>query len=237
MTCCSTRGFAWLLAGSLLLALASCGSPPPPQKSPTAPLPLPDLNAAPGPRIGQQLRQLRVQPRQCFALLERTRGLSVTPIADTNERPGCGLRQAGEIKSSRIAFARPTQASCAMIAGLHLWQREVVEPAARQHLGQAVVRIETFGTYACRNRNNQPDARISEHASANAIDISAFVLADGRKVSVLRGWRGGSNDEQAFLRAIHRGGCRFFSVVLGPESDRFHQDHFHFDMGPWPVCR
>ena len=30
--------------------------------------------------------------------------------------------------------------------------------------------------------------------------------------------------------------CRRFSVVLTPNSDRFHQDHIHVDIGPWRKC-
>ena len=94
-----------------------------------------------------------------------------------------------------------------------------------------MVRIETFGTYACRTRNGQPGERLSQHAFANAVDVSAFVLADGRRITVEHGWRGDDDRVRRFLRQVHQGGCRRFNIGLSPESDRFHYNHLHFDMG------
>jgi hypothetical protein len=222
------------------LALAACAPGPPAQRGPaptlTPRLPAPDLNEPGGAQINAQLRQLRQTPRLCIAVLERTAGLAVTPLADKLVSPGCGYFGAVEITRSLVPINRRTQAACAVVAGLHLWMRDVLQPAARLHLGEPIARVESFGTYGCRPRNNQPGAPMSEHATANAIDISGFVTASGRRVTVLQGWRGQA-DEAAFLRAVHRQSCRLFSVVLGPESDRFHQDHFHFDMGPFRACR
>jgi hypothetical protein len=90
--------------------------------------------------------------------------------------------------------------------------------------------------YACRRINNRPSGALSEHAKGNAIDVSAFAFADGREATVLDGWRG---RDAAFLRAVWAGACGPFGTVLGPEADRWHQDHFHFDVKrrrqPW--CR
>ncbi len=68
-----------------------------------------------------------------------------------------------------------------------------------------------------------------EHGYANAIDISAFTLSDGRKILVRTGWRGDAT-EQAFLREVHKGSCREFTTVLGPNYDSNHYDHFHLDL-------
>jgi hypothetical protein len=72
---------------------------------------------------------------------------------------------------------------------------------------------------------------MSEHGFGNAIDLSEFTLASGRTVTVEGGWRGGP-EERAFLRDLNRGACEHFSTVLGPRSDRHHQDHFHLDLAP-----
>jgi hypothetical protein len=77
--------------------------------------------------------------------------------------------------------------------------------------------------------NSEHGARLSEHGHANAVDISAFVLADGRRVDVKSGWWGGEG-ERAFLRAAHGGGCEIFTTVLGPNYDANHRDHFHLDL-------
>jgi hypothetical protein len=72
-------------------------------------------------------------------------------------------------------------------------------------------------------------ARLSEHGHANAIDISAFVLADGRSIDVKNGWWGHLAD-RTFLRAVHGGACEIFTTVLGPAHDFNHRDHFHLDL-------
>jgi hypothetical protein len=39
------------------------------------------------------------------------------------------------------------------------------------------------------------------------------------------------------MQSVRKGGCRLFSVVLGPGSDGAHEDHFHFDLGQWRLCK
>ena len=64
---------------------------------------------------------------------------------------------------------------------------------------------------------------------ANAVDVSAFVLKNGRRVTVLDGWNG-KDDERAFLRRLHQSACKRFGTVLGPEYNAAHANHFHLDM-------
>ena len=85
------------------------------------------------------------------------------------------------------------------------------------------------GSYSCRPQNNRRGAKLSEHSFGNALDIMAFHLADGREVTVLKGWRGNPR-EQDFLREVFVGACRYFATVLGPGADMFHYDHFHIDL-------
>jgi hypothetical protein len=119
--------------------------------------------------------------------------------------------------------------SCPVTAALETWVRTVVVPAAYQSYGMPVVELKSMGTYNCRTRNNRRGARLSEHAFANAIDISGFVLADGRTVSVKKDWRGTEAD-RSFLRTAHAGACGPFTTVLGPGSDGLHEDHIHMDL-------
>jgi hypothetical protein len=77
--------------------------------------------------------------------------------------------------------------------------------------------------------NGQPGAPISEHAFGNALDIAAFVLADGRRITVKDGWKG-SPEEQGFLRDIQGAACDQFTTVLAPGSNAFHYDHIHVDL-------
>ena len=79
-------------------------------------------------------------------------------------------------------------------------------------------------------------ARVSQHATANALDVAAFRLADGRTVSIARDWRGGDSKAQ-FLRRVRDGACHTFNGVLGPDYNSAHRDHLHLDRGPYRVCR
>jgi hypothetical protein len=118
---------------------------------------------------------------------------------------------------------------CPMLPALDRWIANVVQPAARSQLGSPVVALTIAASYACRPMNNVDGARLSEHGHANAIDVSAFQLADGRVVAVQSGWWG-APAERAFLRAAHGGACDTFTTVLGPAHDALHRDHFHLDL-------
>jgi hypothetical protein len=119
--------------------------------------------------------------------------------------------------------------TCPLAANFAAWARYAVRPAAKQYLGSDVVRIETFGSYSCRNVGGGRSGKLSQHAFGNAVDVSAFVLQDGRRVSVLGGWRG-PKSEQEFLRRLHQSACKRFGTVLGPDYNGAHANHFHFDM-------
>lgn len=118
---------------------------------------------------------------------------------------------------------------CPMVAWTDDWIATAVQPAAIAWLGQSIKEIRTGGSYACRRRNHNPNARLSEHAYGNAIDVMSFVLADGNVVTVKGGWRG-TEQEQGFLRDVFHGACQRFKTVLGPGSDALHYDHFHLDL-------
>lgn len=118
---------------------------------------------------------------------------------------------------------------CPMVAWTDDWIATAVQPAAIAWFGQGIREIRTAGAYACRRRNHQANARLSEHAFGNAIDIMSFVFNDGNVVTVKGGWRG-SEQEQGFLRDVFHGACQRFKTVLGPGSDALHYDHFHLDL-------
>jgi hypothetical protein len=118
--------------------------------------------------------------------------------------------------------------ACPIIPRIDTWLDEVVKPAATLYYGMPVVDLKA-GSYSCRPRNNRSGAKTSEHAFGNAMDVMAFVLADGREITVAKGWRGNPTDQE-FLREVFVGACRHFTTVLGPGSDAFHYDHFHIDL-------
>lgn len=238
---------------------------------------------------------------QCSLVLRSVAGdwEFLPPLKDTD----CGSPVPVRLKSVgstvRVRFDPPVIVNCRMVAALSQWSKTTLQPAAKKHLGAPVAEIVASG-YSCRNVYWRRDAGRSQHASANAIDIAAFVLKDGRRVSVLDGWgptarerkaaaklaaqktaattKAGSTQEKPsttrvgqnltkaslalpikrqagnaaasshaadaaqesakevptpdvmFLKSLHRGACHDFKTVLGPEANKAHRDHFHFDL-------
>jgi hypothetical protein len=99
-----------------------------------------------------------------------------------------------------------------------------------------VVGIKQISAYSCRGMNDVPGARISEHAFGNALDIAAFMLADGRAITVKDGWRG-TRQEQGFMHDIQETACSLFTTVLAPGSNAYHEDHMHVDLMRRPSRR
>ena len=119
--------------------------------------------------------------------------------------------------------------ACPIVSALDRWFANAVQPAARKWFNQPVVEIKQISAYSCRGMNGQPGAHISEHAFGNALDIAAFVLADGHRITVKDGWKG-SPEEQGFLRDVQGSACDQFTTVLAPGSNQFHYDHIHVDL-------
>ncbi len=176
---------------------------------------------------------------QCLATLSAT-GARYSPLADRYYAPGC--QALGSVRLDRLAGDRGTftlanlgPVVCPLADAFAGWARYGVDRAARQMLGSPLARIETMGSYSCRNVAGS--ARLSAHSRAEAIDIGAFVLADGRRVSVKDGWNGASDQERAFLRTVHTSACKRFGTVLGPAYNQAHADHLHVELGTGRFCR
>jgi hypothetical protein len=119
--------------------------------------------------------------------------------------------------------------ACPVVSMLDRWVAEGVQPAAVKWFNQPVIEIKQISAYSCRPMNGQRGNPISEHAFGNALDIAAFTLADGRRVTVKDGWRG-LPEERGFLRDVQMAACQRFSTVLAPGSNAFHTDHIHVDL-------
>lgn len=127
--------------------------------------------------------------------------------------------------------------TCQVSNAFAAWARYGVDRAARQMLGSPLRSIETFGSYSCRNVAGTSER--SGHARAEAIDVAAFVLEDGRRIAVEQDWRGGTEQERAFLQTIRQSACRRFDTVLSPDYNADHEDHFHLEgvIGARSFCR
>ncbi|HUD40512.1 MAG TPA: extensin family protein [Dokdonella sp.] len=182
-----------------------------------------------------KLRRLTHDAALCRSVLATT-GFRYDAVPDRVTGPGCGFENAVRIRATGAAIGSPFSLSCRAAVSLALWERHSLQPEAQARLGQPVVRIEHFGSYTCRNVYGRPDARRSRHATADAFDVAGFVLADGRRIRVRGGWNGDSAEAQ-FLHAVHRGACRWFDTVLGPDYNAAHADHLHLDRGRFGLCR
>jgi len=167
----------------------------------------------------------------------RLEGSEVQPLPDRIFDNGCSATFAVKLVAIGIPVTNLGAVKCGLAAPFARWVREDVPTQAARWLGGQVVRIESFGSFACRPVNGQAGNRLSEHGRADAIDIAAFRLKDGRRIPIREGWSSDDPNVRGFLRAVHRAACARFSVVLGPDANAFHQDHFHFDMGSDRYCR
>ena len=148
--------------------------------------------------------------------------------------PGAG--QSVPMSPSRLAsvattasVSPPATLACPMVSTLDRWISEAVQPAAQKWFGQPVTGIKQISAYSCRGMNGNPNAHISEHAFGNALDIASFVLADGRVVTVEKGWHG-APEERGFLRDVQAAACDLFTTVLAPGSNVYHYNHIHVDL-------
>jgi len=128
-----------------------------------------------------------------------------------------------------VAVKPAATLACPIVAVLEHWLADSVQPAAQRWFGARVVEIKQISAYSCRGMNGNPNAHISEHAFGNALDIAAFTLADGRRISVKDGWHG-LPEEQGFLRDVQGAACQQFNTVLAPGSNKYHYDHIHVDL-------
>ncbi|CTQ48167.1 extensin-like domain-containing protein [Jannaschia donghaensis] len=161
-----------------------------------------------------------------------------TRIDPVNGSGACGIPNPVRVTAvGGVALSRPTRMNCATAVALDDWVRQGVLPTVGRTGGGAVA-LQVAAGYSCRTRNSRAGAKLSEHAKGNAIDISAITLANGERLTVLSDWGRGAKGRM--LRTLWQRACGPFGTVLGPESDRYHRDHFHFDVAGYrsgPYCR
>lgn len=178
------------------------------------------------------------ETQQCFADLSRAEA-RFSPLPDRDYGGGCQVIGAVQLIDIGVPVAGLKSMRCPLARAFLGWVRHAAAPAAREILGGELVKVETFGTYACRGivGNAASSGRLSQHGLANAVDVSAFILRDGRRITVQRDWRSDDADTREFLQVVRRSACRRFPTVLSPDYNAAHHDHFHFDMGGRSFCR
>ena len=213
--------------------------------NPWAPL---DVMAPPNFLTDYKLSRARATPAACLASLAQT-GMAYDLLPDRVTGPGCGFDNAVRLRTTAVRIGPALPLSCPMALSFFMWERHALQPAAERNFGQRVAAVEHLGSYACRNINrgegtppDAPSGSRSRHATADALDISAFTLEGGRRITVLKDWGNGKTaapqDPQAqMLAEAHAGACRFFHGVLGPDYNAVHRDHFHLETGGYGMCR
>lgn len=179
------------------------------------------------------------ETKQCFADLSREQ-VRFSPMPDRDYGGGCQVIGAVQLIDIGLPITNLKGMRCPLARAFIGWVRNAAVPAAREILDGELVKVETFGTYSCRGiigGGAASAARVSQHGLANAVDISAFVLRDGRRISVLNDWRSSDERTREFLQIIRRSACRRFTTVLSPDYNAAHANHLHFDMGGRPFCR
>jgi hypothetical protein len=180
------------------------------------------------------LQLLKTEPERCYAALDRAK----VNYRRTSEplQNGCGFEFGATLLNSEISHGANIVMNCPALAALLIWEKHVVTPAAERIFKSKVKRIVQAGTYSCRNIERIRGALRSEHATANAIDISQFIFANGSKVSLEQDWSdNGAKGE--FEREVRDGSCRIFSVVLSPDYNPQHSNHYHMDLSYLRFCR
>jgi len=155
---------------------------------------------------------------------------SYSPPPATPAAPRLGPAQGNSVSAfGQVSMKPAATLACPIVSALDRWLTDSVQPAAMRWFGARVVEIKQISAYSCRGMNGNPHAHISEHAFGNALDIAAFTLADGRRITVKGGWRG-MPEEQGFLRDVQGAACQQFNTVLAPGSNSHHEDHIHVDL-------
>lgn len=151
-------------------------------------------------------------------------GEAIGPLPGRGE---CGIANAVRVRSvSGVTLSTPATLDCRTATALRRWVDTGARPAVGSQ-GGGIAGLRVVAHYACRTRNNAAGARLSEHSFGRAIDIAGIQLADGSEMTLLTDWN--SSAYARALRRMHQAACGPFGTVLGPDSNQYHRDHFHFD--------
>lgn len=206
-------------------------SPRPPRR----PGGLSRASAAPAPGRSEQPRRIASTRPTALSVKgplcgdPRIRGEVLAPIAGT--LPGCGVANPVRVHSiAGVSLSQPSIMNCPTAQALTGWVGDAVKPALGRR-GGGVKSLSVAAHYACRTRNSQPGAKISEHGKGKAIDITAINFNDGSRLTILEGWK--NRFDKRVLQRLHKAACGPFGTVLGPDANRFHRDHFHLDTASY----
>ncbi len=200
-----------------------------------------DLDEPIGLATGVKLVMLSLaSSKVCLDKLASAKQLSYKQVVSKNEG-NCGWKTAATMfEVSNIKFEpKVVTAQCPVLLASYIWLKDI-DNAARQRLGSGLKYIHHAGSYSCRRQRGNSSGVWSQHAFANAWDVTGFELLDGQFISVLKHWdKDISEKDRAkanFLRDARSSACRLFRSVLTPDFNTAHKDHFHLEQGPSFSC-
>lgn len=167
------------------------------------------------------------------ACRQRLRQLGVTfrEVPRIARGKSCGIDWPVELSglSGGIKIKPAAQVNCQITEAFARWVKNELVPSTRMRYLSGVSAVHQMSSYSCRTMNSQRGAAMSEHAKGNAIDVGRIVLNNGKAIAIeKKGFF--AFREKGLLKSVRGDSCKYFSTVLGPGSDRYHKDHFHFDL-------
>lgn len=182
-----------------------------------------------------KLRRTLADPALCLVALKSGSTMEELPPVSTSQN--CHVRTHVSVSKAAGIAMGPIETACETALRTAMWMQHSVRPNARQYLETDVRRLRNAGSYNCRKiRTSRGGSdRWSTHATAMAIDITGFDLADGRSLRLIRHWD--DPRTKRFFQAVRDDACDWFGIVLGPDYNALHKDHFHLQSRGWGICR
>jgi hypothetical protein len=183
-----------------------------------------------------KLKRTLKDPMLCQAALTKVANAKRLPDFIKDEK--CNIIDQVELRSLGQSSVKPFNTRCQLALRIAMWEHHGIQIAALKHVGQPVREIKHYSSYSCREMRttNESAGRMSAHATAEAIDVSGFILEDGREIKLTSGWEG-TLEERVFLREVRNSACKWFQLTLSPDYNALHADHFHLQHKGWGACR
>ena len=170
-------------------------------------------------------------PERSACRIALTEAIAIAPsIPDIHGPGGCGGSDLVRLEAivlpdkHRVAVTPPATLRCPMATAIADWVRTDIAPLTDK-LGSEISGLDNYDSYECRSFNRIPGAHLSEHGRADALDVRAFKLADGRGIVLTD-----RDVPRDFRENVLHSVCTRFATVLGPDSDWYHEEHIHLDL-------
>jgi hypothetical protein len=170
-------------------------------------------------------------PPQSACRAALTEEIAIAPSIPPIRGPGeCGGEDLVRLEAivlpdkHKVPLTPPATLRCTMASAIADWVRtDLVAIAGR--LGSEPAALDNYDSYECRGFNRIPGAHLSEHGRANALDVRAIKLADGRAIALTD-----RTVPRELREEVLHSVCARFMTVLGPDSDWYHEEHVHLDL-------